>query len=160
MFFFGAGHAWRPHHRYSAVPPEGGAAPVADALPQSDGASAGVLDELSGALASARATLSNILDLISCEARRAGLALMWMVALGLVAAICIAAAWLGLMAALAMWAISLGLPPLAAVIATAVINCMVGAALIYVCIGMSHDLLFSATRRQVGGDLPGKRSAP
>ena len=76
----------RPH---GAMPVEGGMTPSA----QSDGVRAetrqpvaGVLDELSGALASARAALLYFLDLMSLEARRAGLALMWMVAWGFVAA--------------------------------------------------------------------------
>ncbi len=170
MVFFATGNAWRPHRHYCVVPATGGAAPMAEggvaSAPLSDGVragarppAAGVFDELSGALASARAAFSNFLDLLSLESRRAGLALTWMVVLGIVAAICIAAAWLGLMAALAMWAISLGLPAIAAVIAVAVINCVAGAALIYVCIGMSHDLLFSATRRQVAGKFPVKPSA-
>ena len=167
MVFFGTGNAWHPRRPYSAVPVEGGAAPSADAPAQSDAVraetrlpTAGVLEELSSALASARAALSNFLELISLEARRAGLALMWMVAWGFVAAICIVAAWLGLMAALAMWAVSLGFPPIAAVIAVAVINLVAGAVLIYVCIGMSRDLLFSATRRQVAGKSPVKPPAP
>ena len=145
----------RPH---GARPVEGGAVPSAEAgmtpSAQSDGVraetrqpAAGVLDELSGALASARAALLNFLDLMSLEARRAGLALMWMVAWGFVAAICIVGAWLGLLAAVAMWAVSLGFPPIAAAITFAAINLAVGSVLIYVCIGMSSDLLFSATRR-------------
>jgi hypothetical protein len=121
---------------------------------------AGVLDELSSALAAARSALSNFLDLVSLEARRAGLALMWMVAWGFVAAICIVGAWLGLMAALAMWAVSLGFPPIAAVIAVAVINLIAGVVLIYVCIGISRGLLFSATRRLVAGKSPDKPPAP
>lgn len=48
--------------------------------------------------------------------------------------------------------VSLGFPPLAAVIAVAAINLVTGAALLYMCIGMSRDLLFSATRRQVAGE--------
>lgn len=166
--FFGTGNAWRPHRLFSAVPAEGGQAPSADAPNQRAGVSAdgtsqstgGVLDELSSTLAAARAALSNFLDLAALEARRAGLALMWMVAWGVVAAICIVAAWLGLMAALAMWAVSLGLPPIAAVIAVALINLVAGAVLIYVCIGMSRDLLFSATRRQMAGKSPVKPPAP
>ena len=121
---------------------------------------AGVLAGLSSVFASGREALSNFLDLISLEARRAGLAVMWMVAWGFAAAICIAAAWLGLMAALAMWAVSLGLPRIAAVIGVAVINLGAAAVLIYVCIGMSRDLLFSATRRQVAGKSPVKSTAP
>jgi len=145
----------------------GSAAPSADAPAQDDGdraearlPAAGVLDELSSALASARAAVANFLDLMSLEARRAGLALMWMVAWGFVAAICIVGAWLGLMAALAMWAVSLDFPPLAAVITVAVINLIAGAVLIFVCIGASRDLLFSATRRQVAGISPVEPPAP
>ena len=111
----------------------------------------GALEELSSAVASARAGLSEFLDLMSLEARRAGLALVWMVALGLVAAVCMVATWLALMAALAMWAIALGFPPIAAVLAVAALNLLAGCGLIYVCIGISSDLLFSATRRQVAG---------
>ena len=163
----GMGNAWRLQRPYSVVPAEAGAAPAADAPAQSDAVRAetrlptvGVLDELSSALASARAALSNFLDLVSLEARRAGLALLWMVAWAVVAAICIVAAWLGLMTALAMWAVSLGFSPIAAVIAVAVINLGAGAVLIYVCIGMSRNLLFSATRRQVAGTSPVRPPAP
>jgi hypothetical protein len=109
---------------------------------------------LSGAFAAARAALSNLLDLISLEARRAGLALVWIIAWGLASAMCIAVAWLGLMAALALWAVALGLPPIAAAIAIAVINLAAAAVLIRVCIGMSRALRFSATRRQVAGRSP------
>jgi hypothetical protein len=35
-----------------------------------------------------------------------------------------------------------------------------GGVLIYVCIGMSRDLLFSATRRQVAGKSANKPPAP
>ena len=97
---------------------------------------------------------------MSLEARRAGLALVWMVACGLVAAVCMVATWLGLMAALAMWAVALGLPPIAAVIAVAVANLLAGCVLIYACIGISRDLLFSATRRQVAGKSLATPSAP
>ena len=165
--FFAIPEAWRPHRPYSAVPAGGGGVAADHASAQSaEGRAetplptADVLDELSSALASARAVVSNFLELMSLEARRAGLVLMWMVAWGLVGAICLVAAWLGLMAALAMWAVSLGAPPIAAVVAVAVINCVAGAVLIYVCIGMSRDLLFSAIRRQVAGRPPVEPPAP
>jgi hypothetical protein len=160
-------NAWHPHCPLSAVPPGGGGAAARDAPAQSDDGSAearaptpGLLDELSSLLASARAVLSNFLELMSLEARRAGLALMWMVAGGFIAAICLAAAWLGLMVALAMWAVSLGVPPIVAVIAVALMNCVAGAVLIYLCIGMSRHLLFPATQRQVAGKSPVKRPVP
>lgn len=121
---------------------------------------AGLLGELAGALGSARTAFSSFFDLLSLEARRAGLALMWMVAWGLVAAICVGGAWLGLMVALAMWAVSLGMSPIAAAVAIAAINLAAGIALFYACIRMSRDLLFSATRRQLAGEIPVKRALP
>jgi hypothetical protein len=77
-----------------------------------------------------------------------------MVALGLISAICIAAAWLGLMAGLVLGVVSLGVSAITAVVATAAINLLAGGVLIYVGIGKSRDLLFSATRRQVAGQSP------
>ena len=115
---------------------------------------AGVLEELTGTLSSARAALSHFFDLLSLEARRAGLALVWMIALGFAAAICAVTVWLGIMAALAMWAVSLGLHPVAAVVVIASLNLVACAALAYRCIGMSRDLLFPATRRQAAGTMP------
>lgn len=167
--FFAAGSAWLAQRPCGVAPAGGGAASAAaDTLPPSDAGvridtnvpAPGVLDEFSGALASARAGLANFLDLLSFEARRAGLALMWMVAWGFVASICIVAAWLGLMAALVLWAVSLGFAPIAAVLAVGVLNCVAGGGLFYMCIGMSHDLLFSATRRQVAGKSPVKPPSP
>lgn len=164
---FAMRNAWHLHCLASAVPPGGGGAATHDAQAESGEGRAearvptpGVLDELSHLLASARAVLSNFLELMSLEARRAGLTLMWMVAWGFIAAICLAAAWLGLMAALAMWAVALGVPPIVAVIAVAVMNCVAGAVLIYLCIGMSRHLLFSATQRQIAGKSPAKPPVP
>ncbi len=117
-----------------------------------DGAPApGVIDELVGMFASARAVLSDFLDLLSLEARRAGLALMWMVVCGIIAAACIISAWLGLMAALVIGVVSLGYSPLLAVIAIALMNGVAGGLLIYRGISISHDLRFSAARRQLSG---------
>src|SRR4029434_1938240 len=115
---------------------------------------AGMLEEVMGTLASARAALTHFLDLFSLEARRAGLALVWMIAVGFAAAACAVTAWLGIMAALAMWTVSLGLPPIAAAIVLAGLNLAACAVLAYRCIGMSRDLLFPAIRRQVAGITP------
>ena len=116
------------------------------------GPAPGVIDELGGVFASARAALADLLDLLSLEARRASLALMWMVVCGIVAAACIVSAWLGLMAALVICAVSLGYPALAAVLVVALMNAAAGGALIYRGVSMSHDLRFSATRRQLAGN--------
>jgi hypothetical protein len=141
----------------AATSGEGGLPPQADAVQNNANHAeaslppAGVFDALSSALAGARTALSNFLELVALEARRAGLALMWMVAVGVIAAVCMVVAWLGLMAALVMCAVAWGFPAIAAVILLAVIHLLAGAVLIYLCIGLSRDLLFSATRRQVAG---------
>lgn len=141
------------------APAEEAPAPTDEVREQSPPPPAGVLEELSNALMSARAALLSFLELMSLETRRASLALMWMITGGMVAAICIVAAWLGLMAALALWAAALGLPVIGAVVVIAAINCVAGVVLLRVCYNMSRDLLFSATRRQLAGALPADPAA-
>ena len=109
----------------------------------------GIADELSGSFASARGLLSSILDLFTLEARRAGLTLALMLACGALAAILVAAAWLGLMAAVVLWAVSLGSSWQAALAATALANVALAAALYWLCSSVSRDLLFARTRRQL-----------
>lgn len=121
---------------------------------------AGVLKELSSVLTSVRETLSNFLELVSLEARRAGVALIWMIALGLVAGVCLIASWCGVMAALAMWVIALGLHPILTVLLVTLLNLAFAGVLVYLCIGMSRGLLFPATRRQVAGHRAVKASTP
>jgi len=109
----------------------------------------GVLEELFGTFASARGVISDFLELLSLECRRAGLALVWMVACGAVAAILFVTAWLGSMAALALWAVSLGIPWATAITVISVANLLAAAIVTYVCLRMSRELLFTATRRQL-----------
>ncbi len=135
------------------VPPEGGAAPAAE-RPASAAASPGVLEELSGALAGARAVIANLCELAALEAHRASIALMGMLMAALVAGVCLVAAWLGIMLALGMWAVSLGVHPVAAVVAIAFTNGLAAAVLAKFCMGQSRALLFPATRRQVAGKPP------
>lgn len=112
---------------------------------------AGVLEEVSSALVSMRAQLASFLELVAIEARGAGLSLVSMVGLGLVAAVCMVGAWVSVLFALAMWAVSSGFRPLSIAIAIALANLLASALLAYACVGMSRALLFSATRRQVTG---------
>lgn len=158
MVFSEMRFVWCPLPPRGVMPMDGGGPSSPDAQVRSGGVrpdahvpTLGVVGELSNVAASIRATISSFFDLISLEARRAGIALMSMVVIGLAAAICLGAAWLGLMAVLAMWGVLLGLTPIAAVIAVAVTNLMAGAVLIYAGIRISRDLLFSATRRQLAG---------
>lgn len=119
-----------------------------------------VLDELSKLLALVREALSDFLELVSLEARGAGLALVWMMVGGLLAAVFIVTAWAGLMAALALYLVSLDMLPIAAVIVVAVVNLIAGAVMLYWCIGLSRHLLFPATRRQLAGTTLVRPSAP
>jgi uncharacterized membrane protein YqjE len=108
-----------------------------------------VLDELSDTLASARRVVSDFLELLSLETRRAGVTLVGMVVCGAVAAILVVTAWLGLMAVLALWAVSLGIPWVTAVTVISLANLLAAAIMTSVCIRISRDLLFPATRRQL-----------
>ena len=121
---------------------------------------AGVFDELSEAFAFAREALSQFLELVSLEGRRAGLALVWMFVGGLVAAIFIVTAWIGLMAVLAMYVVSLGMLPIAAVLVVAAVNLIAGAVMLYGCLGLSRHLLFAATRRQLASASMVRSPAP
>jgi hypothetical protein len=153
--------------RSEPLPAQGGPRSPGTAAPRTDdvGAEASppspsVFKELSSAFVAARAAVSNFLDLIALEARGAGLALMWMVVWGLVAALCIIVAWLGVMTALGLWAVSLGLSPIATVIAIAVVNLAAAAGLVKMCIHLSRALLFPAVRRQVSGQSSVQQPPP
>ena len=155
-FTRGAARLWRMYQPLHAVPDESGSASMGTAADA--GATAGsaasrvsFLDELATAVASARAVVSNFLDLAALEGRRAALALVWMVALGLGAMVLTVAAWAGFMSALVLGIVALGVPWLVAVLGVSVVNLLAAGGAVYVCIGMSRDLLFSATRRQVAG---------
>ena len=110
---------------------------------------AGLVAELSGVFAGVRGLLSNLLDLFTLEARRAGLALALMLACGVSGAILVVAAWLGLMAALALWAVALGESWHAVIATMAFANLALAAALFWLCSWVSRRLLFSATRREL-----------
>jgi len=109
----------------------------------------GFFGAIAGAFASARQVLGNLVELITLEARRAGLTLMWMVALGTIAAVLLVSAWLGFMAALAMWAVSLGMTWAGAIALVASVNLVTAGVVVFVCVILSRNLLFPATRRQL-----------
>lgn len=136
----------------------GAEAPVADAGTQRPDsrevpgtAPPGVFDELLGAFASARESLAGFLELMALEARRAGLSLVWMLVLGLLAGMCFIATWLGISAALAITMMSAGLGAVAAVLLVALFNLVAGVIFILCGVRMSRNLLFAATRRQISG---------
>jgi len=116
----------------------------------------GVLDALSGTLASGRAAVSTFFDLLALEAHRAGIALLWIVALAVGAALLGVSAWLGLMAAFAIWVVALGFPAGYAVAVLAMLNLLACFALIRYCLFLGRSLLFPATRRQLSGATAGE----
>ena len=118
----------------------------------------GVLDEASRVLGAVRETASSFLELVSLEAHRAGAALVWMIAFGVVAGVCVIATWLGLMAALAMWVTNVGLSPIMAVLLVALLNLAFAGALAYAGIRKRDSLTFPATRRQISGHREAKAS--
>ena len=118
----------------------------------------GVVEELSRVLSAVRETVSSFLELVSLEAHRAGAALVWMVAFGIVAGVCVIATWLGLMAALAMWLTNVGLSPILAVLLVALLNLAFAGALAFAGMRKSDSLTFPATRRQISGHRAAKAS--
>src|SRR3954469_4859321 len=105
----------------------------------------GILNEA----AAARALASNLLELFGLEARRAGLMLVLMLACGVIGAVLIIAAWLGLLAALVLWGVSLGITWHAAIGIVAVANVAAAGALFWLCARKSRVLTFPATRREL-----------
>ncbi len=93
--------------------------------------------------------LGNFVELITLEIRRAGLTLMWMMILGVIAAILLVAAWFGLMAVLALWLVSVGMTWISAIALVALTNLLAAGVTIFACITLSRNLLFPATRRQL-----------
>lgn len=112
-------------------------------------ATEGIFGGIADAINSVRRVLSGVFQLFSLEVRRAGHTLVWMVALGAMAAMLIVTAWLGLMAALALWAFSLGWTWAGAMFAIALANLAAAAIVMFSCVTLSRNLLFPATRRQL-----------
>ena len=110
---------------------------------------AGLADELSGILAGAQGLASSLVDLVGLEARRAGFALILMLACGAAGAMLSAAAWLVLMAAAALWSVSHGLSWEATLAAAGLATAMAVAALFWLCLRLSRKLAFPATRREL-----------
>jgi uncharacterized membrane protein YqjE len=109
----------------------------------------GIFGELANTFAAIRRVISGFLELAALEARRAGITLMWMVACGAIAAILAVTAWLSLVGAVAIWAVSFGISWTAVFIAIALVNLVAAGLILWLCVSMSRDLLFSATRRQI-----------
>ena len=109
----------------------------------------GLVVDLSGAAASARGSLSNLVDRFGLEPRRAGLTLALMLACAVAGAILFVAAWIGLMAALALGIVALGVSLQAALTAVAFADLTAALALLWLCAHLGGSLASPATRRRL-----------
>jgi hypothetical protein len=109
----------------------------------------GILRAIVDAFSYARQAIANLADEFTRDLRRAGLTVMWMVALGVLAAILIAGAWFGFMVALALWFVALGLSWAGAIALVALVNFLGAIVVIAVATKLSRNFLFPATRRQL-----------
>jgi hypothetical protein len=128
-----------------------GAPDFTEPAPKTNPSSGGVMGEVSNVVSAAQRAVTGYFDLIVLEARRAGVSLVWMVALGFAAAILGVTAWMGLVAALAFWAVDAGLSPILAILLMVVLNLAGAGAAVFACVKRSKDLMFSASRRQLTG---------
>jgi uncharacterized membrane protein YqjE len=119
--------------------------PAAESQPVAEG----FFGAIAGAFASVRQVIGNFVELLTSEARRAGLTLMWMVALGAMAAILFVAAWLCLLAAVTLWLVARGMTWEGAIALVALVNLLAAAVVAFCCVMLSRNLLFPATRRQL-----------
>lgn len=125
------------------------APPAADAEPRASlSASAHLLARRARALAADYALLA-VLD-----ARRAAVALAWLLSAGLAVAVLVVTAWLALVAGAIVWALGAGASWPAALAVAALLNLVAAAAVALWMRGFFAELPFAATLRQLKGDAP------
>jgi uncharacterized membrane protein YqjE len=110
---------------------------------------------LAGVLATASALLDSFLHLLTLEAKEAGIALAYIVGFGLAAAVLIITGWLALIACVVVALVAndlIGWP--VALIVAAVLSFAGSGGLAFLIFQRSRSLLFTATRRQLGGGGP------
>ncbi len=129
--------------------PEHAAHGGAQATAPEDGTSAD--PDVRGVLAAFGAVIRDGLTLAALEARRAGVGLAVMVALGVAAGLLLVTVWLLLAAAAALELGRAGVSAPLALLAVAALNLAGAGLLAFVVVRLSRRLLFSATRRQLGG---------
>jgi uncharacterized membrane protein YqjE len=120
------------------------------APPQSDvggGAEPGLIDNATALWNDLRALAHDHLELAALETRRAGEGLVWIVVYGIVTAILVVTAWMGLIAALVLWLIGMDLSPSLAMLIAVVANLAAAGGLVFAIRQRSHSLRFPATVR-------------
>jgi hypothetical protein len=113
------------------------------------------LGELLGLfLSEARALVSDYAELAVLDARRAAIHLAWILACVLVAAVLVATAWMGGIAALLVWMLGSGISLPVAVALAALLNLACAGALLLWMRHLLVELPFGALLRQLRGEEP------
>lgn len=101
-------------------------------------------------LRQARAVASDYALLAVLDARSAATRFAWLVSMGLLAAVLVVTAWLALLVAGIVWLIGTGASWIVALAVAAAVNLAVAAALAYWMRGLTVEMPFAATLRQMG----------
>ncbi len=100
----------------------------------------GLLDDAQSLLNELRGLAHDHLHLAALEIKRAGDSLVTMIAAGIIVAVLLVSAWIGLLGAAILWLIGLGLKPIFAVLIAVGVN-LVLASVLYVVIRHHSDYL-------------------
>ncbi len=109
----------------------------------------GVLDQLLGLGQELLGRVHDHLNLAALETRLAGRSLVVMMAAGVMVAVLLISAWLGLLAAAILWLVGLGVALSLAMIVAVAANLVAAAMLVGLIRRQSHHLRFPATLRSL-----------
>ncbi len=136
----------------NALDGKGGPAVTGIAPPPGD---AGLLDEAKSLWQDLRGLVHDQLTLAALETKLAGKSLVTMVAAGVMVAVLLVSAWLGLLGAVVLWLISSGVVASLAMLLMVAANLVMAWVLYQVIRRKSHHLQFPATLRSLR-PIPGK----
>jgi uncharacterized membrane protein YqjE len=105
-------------------------------------------------LGQVRALASDYALLAVLDARSAATRFAWLVCMGLVAAVLVATAWLALLVAGVVWLLGSGASWITALTVSAAINLAAAGVLAYRMRGMTREMPFAATLRQMADVAP------
>jgi hypothetical protein len=108
----------------------------------------------------ARALAADYALLAVLDARRAAIALAWLLSVGLAVAVLAVTAWLALVTGAIVWLLGSGASWPAALGAAALLNVLAAVVLGLWVRGVLDELPFAATLRQLKGEPPASGSAP
>lgn len=110
---------------------------------------AGLLDDAESLLNELRGLAHDHLHLAALETKRAGDSLVTMIAAGIIVAVLLVSAWIGLLGAAILWLIGLGLKPIFAVLLAVGVNLVLAFSLYFVIRHQSDYLRFPETIRSL-----------